>query len=47
MPNIPTYRQLDRILKIHPYDTPFILKINVEANKSYAVWVYNETKILP
>lgn len=33
----------EEILKIHPYETPCILKIGAEANKSYGNWVMNET----
>jgi periplasmic divalent cation tolerance protein len=32
------------IKKIHPYETPCIMKINVEANEDYESWVNNETK---
>jgi periplasmic divalent cation tolerance protein len=31
------------ILKIHPYETPCVLKLEAEANDSYAQWIYNET----
>lgn len=30
--------------KIHPYETPCIIKIEVEANKEYAEWIKKETK---
>ncbi len=29
---------------IHPYETPCIMKFEVEANKAYADWIHNETK---
>lgn len=29
---------------IHPYKTPCIMKLDVEANASYAKWIRNETK---
>ncbi|MGV8168715.1 MAG: divalent-cation tolerance protein CutA [Candidatus Nanoarchaeia archaeon] len=32
------------IKKIHPYETPCIMKINVEANKDYESWINKETK---
>jgi len=32
------------IKKIHPYETPCIMKINVEANVDYESWVNNETE---
>lgn len=32
------------IEKIHPYDVPCIMKIEVEANESYEKWIHNETK---
>lgn len=32
------------IQKIHPYQTPCIIKMNVEANEEYESWVKNETK---
>jgi len=28
---------------IHPYETPCIMKIEVEANQDYAEWIYRET----
>lgn len=31
------------IEQIHPYQTPCIMKINVEANKEYEQWINNET----
>lgn len=31
------------ILSIHPYETPCVLKLNVEANEAYSQWIYNET----
>ena len=33
----------DEIEKIHTYDTPCIIKIEVEANASYEQWINNET----
>lgn len=32
------------IKKIHLYETPCIMKMNVEANEDYESWVSNETK---
>jgi len=32
------------ILKIHPYETPCIIKMNVEANEEYEKWLKEETK---
>lgn len=32
------------IEKLHPYDTPCIMKIEVEANKEYVKWIEAETK---
>lgn len=29
----------DKVTKIHPYDVPCIMKIDVEANKAYEDWV--------
>lgn len=29
---------------IHPYETPCIMKLDVEANASYAQWIHDETK---
>ena len=29
----------DKVTKIHPYDVPCIMKIDVEANKDYEDWV--------
>ena len=37
-------RVKSEIKRIHPYETPCIIKINVEANKDYESWVNNETK---
>lgn len=34
----------NEVLKIHPYTTPCIIKIEVEANKDYANWIKEETK---
>ena len=33
----------DEILKIHPYETPCILKMEMEANDSYGDWILDET----
>lgn len=30
------------IIKIHPYETPCIIKINVEANEDYESWISKE-----
>lgn len=30
--------------KIHPYDVPCIMKLEVQSNKSYAEWIKKETK---
>jgi periplasmic divalent cation tolerance protein len=32
------------IEKIHPYETPCILKLEADANESYATWINSETK---
>lgn len=32
------------ILKIHPYETPCILKMHAEVNESYGEWILNETQ---
>jgi periplasmic divalent cation tolerance protein len=32
------------IEKIHPYETPCIMKIDVEANDSYEKWIKKETE---
>ena len=32
------------IKKIHPYETPCIMKINAEANADYESWINEETK---
>lgn len=32
------------IIKLHPYKTPCILKIAVEANEEFASWINQETK---
>lgn len=29
---------------IHPYETPCIMKLDVESNTSYAQWIKNETE---
>lgn len=34
----------DEVKKIHPYETPCIMKIEVEANQDYADWINKETK---
>lgn len=31
------------VMKMHPYETPCIIKFEVEANKDYADWVSKET----
>jgi periplasmic divalent cation tolerance protein len=31
------------IEKIHPYEIPCILKINIEANEEYKKWIFAET----
>jgi periplasmic divalent cation tolerance protein len=33
----------DEIEKIHPYEVPCILKINIDANEEYKKWIYTET----
>lgn len=35
----------DRIIAIHPYDVPCIIKFEVEANESYRKWI--ENSVLP
>lgn len=32
------------IIKLHPYKTPCIIKLNVEANDDYEFWINNEVK---
>ncbi|PIN80097.1 divalent-cation tolerance protein CutA [Candidatus Woesearchaeota archaeon CG10_big_fil_rev_8_21_14_0_10_32_9] len=34
----------NEIKKIHPYETPCIMKLNVEANEDYESWILKETK---
>jgi len=34
----------EEIKKLHSYETPCILKLNVEANKSYEEWLNKEVK---
>jgi len=34
----------EEIEKLHPYDVPCIMKIEVEANESYENWIQEETK---
>ena len=34
----------DVIEKIHPYDVPCIIKIELEANEKYEQWILNSTK---
>ena len=34
----------DEVKRIHPYETPCIMKIEVEANQDYADWINKETK---
>ncbi len=36
----------DEILKIHPYETPCILKMDMEANDAYGEWITGETKTI-
>ncbi|MGB4833586.1 MAG: divalent-cation tolerance protein CutA [Candidatus Moraniibacteriota bacterium] len=31
---------------MHPYETPCIMKLEVESNTAYADWIHNETKKL-
>jgi periplasmic divalent cation tolerance protein len=33
----------DEILKIHPYETPCVLKLEAEVNDSYGQWILGET----
>ena len=35
----------DEILKIHPYETPCVLKLEAEVNDSYGQWILDETTI--
>ncbi len=30
--------------KIHPYEVPCIIKLEMEANKAYEEWIFNETQ---
>lgn len=32
------------VLAIHPYETPCIMKLDVESNESYAKWIQEETR---
>ncbi|MFH1838068.1 MAG: divalent-cation tolerance protein CutA [Candidatus Kuenenbacteria bacterium] len=32
------------VIKLHPYKTPCIIKINVKANNDYKLWINKETK---
>jgi periplasmic divalent cation tolerance protein len=32
------------IIKLHPYETPCIIKMNVKANNDYELWINNETR---
>lgn len=32
--------------KIHPYDVPCIMKLDVKANENYYKWIKQETKII-
>ena len=32
------------VARIHPYEVPYIMKINVEANESYEKWINEETQ---
>jgi periplasmic divalent cation tolerance protein len=33
----------NEIIKVHPYDTPCIIKMSIEANDEYEAWINNET----
>jgi periplasmic divalent cation tolerance protein len=33
----------NEVKKIHPYETPCIMKINAQANKDYEKWILKET----
>jgi periplasmic divalent cation tolerance protein len=35
----------EEIKKIHPYETPCVMKLNVEANEDYEKWIEDETKL--
>ena len=32
------------VKKLHPYECPCIMKLNVEANEDYETWINSETK---
>lgn len=32
------------VIKLHPYETPCIMKINFEANDAYEAWINKEVK---
>jgi len=32
------------VIKLHPYETPCIMKINIEANDDYESWINKEVK---
>ena len=32
------------VKKLHPYETPCIMKLDVQANADYETWINNETK---
>jgi len=34
----------DEVVRLHPYDVPCIMKLDVEANKEYEAWIDNETE---
>ncbi len=34
----------EEIEKLHPYETPCIMRIEVEANEKYEAWIRSETK---
>jgi len=34
----------DELQKIHPYEVPCIIRIDVEANEDYESWVNKQTK---
>ncbi len=34
----------EEVKKIHPYELPCIMRLNVESNKEYESWICSETK---
>lgn len=32
------------VMKLHPYDVPCIMQIEVKANKSYEDWIFEQTR---